>query len=122
MPDGRALQMHMVAEKLSGVIGAVGPSDTQPRGHRPATMSPKFLASRCAGTAGFSRACRSAHHSGDEMLQLSAALVEQTWGQNGHIKKNFDLTETAVREWVKQAERNAGTGDGAFLVNDLMTG
>jgi len=31
----------------------------------------------------------------------------------GQVSKDFDLTETAVREWVKQAERDAGTrGDG----------
>ena len=29
------------------------------------------------------------------------------------VARDFDLTETAVREWVKQAEREAGTrGDG----------
>jgi transposase len=27
----------------------------------------------------------------------------------GQIAKDFDLTETAVREWLKQAERDAGT-------------
>ena len=28
----------------------------------------------------------------------------------GQVAKDFDLTETAVREWGKQAERDAGTG------------
>jgi transposase len=32
----------------------------------------------------------------------------------GQVAKDFDLTETAVREWVKQAERDAGTGDGGL--------
>ncbi len=27
----------------------------------------------------------------------------------GQVSRGFDLTETAVREWVKQAERDAGT-------------
>jgi transposase len=27
----------------------------------------------------------------------------------GRVAQDFDLTETAVREWVKQAERDAGT-------------
>ena len=27
----------------------------------------------------------------------------------GQIARDFDLTETAVREWVKQAERDTGT-------------
>jgi transposase len=27
----------------------------------------------------------------------------------GQVTRDFDLTETAVREWVKQAERDAGT-------------
>ena len=29
--------------------------------------------------------------------------------------RDFDLTETAVREWVKQAERDAGTRDDGGL-------
>ena len=32
----------------------------------------------------------------------------------GQVAKDFDLTETAVREWVRQAERDAGTGDGGL--------
>ena len=27
----------------------------------------------------------------------------------GQVAKDFDLTETAVREWLKQAKRDAGT-------------
>ena len=27
----------------------------------------------------------------------------------GQVARDFDLTETGVREWVKQAERDAGT-------------
>ena len=27
----------------------------------------------------------------------------------GQVARDFDLTETALREWVKQAERDAGT-------------
>jgi transposase len=27
----------------------------------------------------------------------------------GQVARDFDLTETSVREWVKQAERDAGT-------------
>lgn len=29
----------------------------------------------------------------------------------GRVAKDLDLTETAVREWVRQAEVDAGTGD-----------
>ena len=33
----------------------------------------------------------------------------------GQVARDFDLTETAVREWVKQAERDAGIrGDGGL--------
>ena len=33
----------------------------------------------------------------------------------GRVARDFDLTETAVREWVRQAEREAGTrGDGGL--------
>jgi transposase len=36
----------------------------------------------------------------------------------GQIAKDFDLTETAVREWLKQAERDAGTGDGRLTTSE----
>ena len=32
----------------------------------------------------------------------------------GQVARDFDLTETAVREWVRQAERDAGSGDGGL--------
>jgi transposase len=33
----------------------------------------------------------------------------------GQVSRDFDLTETAVREWVRQAERDADThGDGGL--------
>jgi transposase len=32
------------------------------------------------------------------------------WGPDGRqVAKDFDLTETAVRDWVKQADLDAGT-------------
>jgi transposase len=36
----------------------------------------------------------------------------------GQVAKDFDLTETAVREWVKQAERDGGTGDGGLTSDE----
>ncbi len=33
----------------------------------------------------------------------------------GQVARDFDLTETAVREWVKQAERDAGSRDDGEL-------
>ena len=36
----------------------------------------------------------------------------------GQIAKDFDLTETAVREWLRQAERDAGTGDGGLTTSE----
>jgi transposase len=36
----------------------------------------------------------------------------------GQIAKDFDLAETAVREWLKQAERDAGTGDGGLTSSE----
>jgi transposase len=35
----------------------------------------------------------------------------------GQVAKDFDLTETAVREWVRQAERDAGTRDDGGLTS-----
>ena len=36
----------------------------------------------------------------------------------GQVAKDFDLTEPAVREWLKQAERDAGTGDGGLTTSE----
>ena len=36
-------------------------------------------------------------------------LCQQGDRSVGQVAKDFGLTETAVREWVKQAERDAGT-------------
>jgi transposase len=36
----------------------------------------------------------------------------------GQVAKDFDLTETAVREWLKQAERDAGTGDDGLTTSE----
>jgi transposase len=36
----------------------------------------------------------------------------------GQVAKDFDLTETAVREWVRQAERDAGTRDGGLTSDE----
>lgn len=36
----------------------------------------------------------------------------------GQVAKDFDLTETAVREWLKQAERDGGTGDGGLTTSE----
>jgi transposase len=37
------------------------------------------------------------------------------------VERDFDLTETAVREWVKQAERDAGTRDDGGLTTAERT-
>jgi transposase len=37
----------------------------------------------------------------------------------GQVAKDFDLTETAVREWVRQAGRDAGAaGDGGLTTGE----
>jgi transposase len=36
----------------------------------------------------------------------------------GQVARDFDLTETAVREWVKQAERDAGTRNDGGVTSD----
>ena len=41
-------------------------------------------------------------------------LCQQGDRSIGRVARDFDLTETAVREWVRQAERDAGTGDGGL--------
>jgi transposase len=36
----------------------------------------------------------------------------------GQVASDFDLTETSVREWVKQAERDAGTRQDGGLTSE----
>ena|SRR6185503_1356431 len=46
--------------------------------------------------------------------EFKAEIVEQCQRGDrsiGQVAKDFDLTETAVREWVRQAERDTGTRD-----------
>ena len=43
--------------------------------------------------------------------EFKAEIVEQCLRGDrsvGQVSRDFDLTETAVREWVKQAQRDAG--------------
>jgi len=43
--------------------------------------------------------------------EFKAEIVEQRLRGDrsvGQVSRDFDLTETAVREWVKQAQRDAG--------------
>ncbi|MFJ8855461.1 transposase [Streptomyces sp. NPDC102437] len=46
--------------------------------------------------------------------EFKAGTVELRWrgDRSGQVAKDFDLTETAVRDWVKQAEVDTGEGDG----------
>jgi transposase len=46
-------------------------------------------------------------------------LCQQGDRSVGQVAKDFDLTETAVREWVRQAERDAGTcNDGGLTSSE----
>jgi transposase len=45
----------------------------------------------------------------DEFKAEIVELCQRGDRSIGQIARDFDLTETAVREWVKQAERDAGT-------------
>ncbi|WP_344241734.1 transposase [Kribbella hippodromi] len=53
--------------------------------------------------------------------ELKAEIVElcQRGDRSvGQVAKDFDLTETAVRQWLNQAERDAGTGDGGLTTSE----
>jgi transposase len=40
----------------------------------------------------------------------------------GQVAKDFDLTETAVRAWVRQADREEGRGKGVAVEDRLTSG
>ena len=53
--------------------------------------------------------------------QFKADIVERCRAGDrtvAQVAKDFDLTETAVREWVKQAERDEGTRVDGGLTSD----
>jgi transposase len=56
--------------------------------------------------------------------EFKAGIVEQCQRGDrsaGQVAKDFDLTETAVREWVKQAERDTGTrSDGGLTSTERL--
>src|SRR4051794_39880188 len=45
----------------------------------------------------------------DEFKAEIVELCQRGDWSIGQVARDFDLTETAVRDWVKQAERDAGT-------------
>ena len=46
-------------------------------------------------------------------------LCQQGDRSVGQVSKDFDLTETAVRQWVRRAERDAGTRvDGGLAIQE----
>ena len=48
----------------------------------------------------------------DEFKAEVVALVRSSGKSIGQISRDLDLTETAVREWVKRAEVDGGMRDG----------
>jgi len=48
----------------------------------------------------------------DEFKAEVVALVRSSGKSIGKISRDLDLTETAVREWVKRAEVDGGVRDG----------
>ena len=46
-----------------------------------------------------------------------AGLCQQGDRSVGQVARDFDLTETAVREWVKQAQRDSGAREDGGLTS-----
>ncbi|WP_435843505.1 transposase [Streptomyces hirsutus] len=56
---------------------------------------------------------RRAHRSFTSELKAEIVELSRRGDRSiGQVAKDFDLTETAVRDWVKQAEVDAGERDG----------
>ena len=56
----------------------------------------------------------------DEFKAEIVELCQRGDRSVGQVARDFHLTETAVREWVKQAERDAGTRDDGGLLIDAL--
>ncbi|MFF0145167.1 transposase [Amycolatopsis sulphurea] len=67
-------------------------------------MGRKKPRARCSFTRGFKAEIVELCRRGDRSI--------------GQVAKDFDLTETAVREWIAQAERDAGTRADGGLSSD----
>jgi transposase len=50
--------------------------------------------------------------------EFKAEIAELCQRCDRPVGQVFDLTETAVREWVEQAERDAGTGSDGGLTTE----
>jgi transposase-like protein len=55
----------------------------------------------------------------DEFKAEIVELCQRGDRSVGQVARDFDLTETAVREWVKQAEREGVRADGGLPVRLL---
>ncbi len=54
----------------------------------------------------------------DEFKAETVKVVRESGKSIGTIARELDLTETAVREWVRQAEVDAGRGRAGALTTD----
>src|SRR5437870_12630125 len=56
-----------------------------------------------------------------EFKAEAVKVVEQSGKSPGTVARELDLTETALRRWVAQAESDAGRGHGGALTTDERT-
>jgi transposase len=54
----------------------------------------------------------------DEFKAEIVELCQRGDRSVGQVARDFDLTETAVREWVRQAERDAGKRSGGLTSSE----
>src|SRR2546422_4581430 len=53
-----------------------------------------------------------------EFKAEAVKVVQQSGKSPGAVARELDLTETALRRWVAQAETDAGRGQGGALTTD----
>src|SRR2546426_10749593 len=53
-----------------------------------------------------------------EFKAEAVKVVQQSGKSPGAVARELDLTETALRRWVAQAETDAGRGQGSALTTD----
>src|SRR2546430_15273382 len=56
-----------------------------------------------------------------EFKAEAVKVVQQSGKSPGTVARELDLTETALRRWVAQAESDAGRGHGGALTTDERT-
>jgi transposase-like protein len=77
---------------------------------------PQFIARKCGRSGVMAKRKRRAFTT--EFKAQAVRIVRESGKSVGTVARELDLTETALRSWVRQAEVDAGRGPAGVLTTD----